>query len=157
MKGTHSPRRRWLIQLSGLMLGLLSRQVLAVGRKTPELTTEGTLSNSDFRHVLAKALNGQTWQPSNAIQLDVPQVAENGAIVPITLESHLPNTRRLLIFAEKNPGPLLAEFHFESGVSPWASLRVKLNESGPVLVIAESEGRFYGTQTSIKVMMGGCG
>ncbi len=107
--------------------------------------------------MVSEALHGQPWQASDAIKLEVPQLAENGAIVPVSVESLLPDTRRLLIFAEKNPAPLLAEFHFESGADRWVSLRVKLNESGPVLAIAEADGRYYGFQTTVRVMVGGCG
>lgn len=139
------------------MLGLSLRRSLGAGVKTPSSEGGQSPPSTDFNQVITQALNRQTWQPTDAIQLDVPQLAENGAIVPLTIESHLPDTRRLLIFAEKNPGPLLAEFHFEPGVSPWASLRVKLNESGPVLLIAESEGQYYGTETTVKVLLGGCG
>lgn len=152
-----SSRRAWLAQVSALMLGLIVRQSPGAGLKTPSAKGGKSRPSTDFNQVISKALNGQTWQPSDAIHLDAPQLAENGAIVPLTIESRLPDTRRLLIFAEKNPGPLLAEFHFEPGASPWASLRVKLNESGPVLLIAESEGRFYGTETTVRVMLGGCG
>lgn len=78
-------------------------------------------------------------------------------MVPITIESLLPDTRRILIFAEKNPAPLLAEFWFEPGADPWVSLRLKLNETGPVLVITEAGGRFYGVTADVRVMVGGCG
>jgi sulfur-oxidizing protein SoxY len=110
-----------------------------------------------FHRVLSGALGGRSWIASEAISLEVPPLAENGAIVPITVESRLPSTTRILIFAERNPGPLLAQFHFEPNTDAWVSLRIKLNETGPVLAIAESEGRFYGTQQQVKVMAGGCG
>ena len=51
----------------------------------------------------------------------------------------------------------LAEFLLEPGADPWVSVRVKLNETGPVLAIAESAGHYYGVQTSVRVMVGGCG
>jgi len=139
------------------VLGLSVRQSQGAGLKTSSAGGGKSQPSTDFNQMITKALNGQSWQPSDAIHLDVPQLAENGAIVPLTIESQLPDTRRLLIFAEKNPGPLLAEFHFEPGANPWASLRVKLNETGPVLLIAESEGQYYGTKTTVKVMLGGCG
>ncbi|MGZ8216571.1 thiosulfate oxidation carrier protein SoxY [Methylomagnum sp.] len=110
-----------------------------------------------FERVLAEALNGQPWAESESVLFEVPQQAENGAIVPVTVESRLPNTSRILIFAEKNPGPLLAQFRFEPGAEAWVSLRLKLNETGPVLAVAESEGRFYGVKKMVRVMMGGCG
>lgn len=111
----------------------------------------------DFPGVLASALRGESWQPSDAILVEIPQNAENGAIVPITVESQLPDTRRILILAEKNPGPLLAELRFNLNADPWVALRVRLNETGPVLIIAEAGGRFYGRQVQVQVMVGGCG
>ena len=115
------------------------------------------LAPGDFRQVLATALAGKSWQDSESVRLQVPQIAENGAIVPITVESQLPNTSRILVFAEQNPGPLIAEFMFEPGADAWMSLRIKLNESGRVLAISESEGKFHGAQADVRVMTGGCG
>lgn len=110
-----------------------------------------------LRQALAVALAGKTWAESGAVILEIPQLAENGAIVPVTVQSRLPNTGRILIFAEKNPNPLLAQFRFEPGTEPWVSLRLKLNDTGPVLAIAESEGAFFGAQKWVRVMVGGCG
>ena len=112
---------------------------------------------SAFRIALDEALQGRSWAESDALTLKIPPIAENGAIVPATVESRLPNTKRIFIFAEKNPGPLLARFRFEPGTDGWVSLRLKLNESGPVLAIAESNGKFFGTQKRVRVMVGGCG
>ncbi len=151
------PRRRALgliLQaLAGLLAGFAHGPVWAARRPAKVAPPPA----SSFQRALATALNGQPWQPSDALRMDIPQLAENGAIVPVTVESLLPDTRRLLIFAEHNPGPLLAEFHFEPGADPWISLRLKLNATGPVLAIAEAGGQFYGAQTVVKVMIGGCG
>ncbi|MDD1649204.1 MAG: hypothetical protein LUO80_02255 [Methylococcaceae bacterium] len=111
----------------------------------------------DIDQALALVLGGRAWLPNDAVRMEIPQLAENGAIVPITVESRLPDTRRILVFAEKNPDPLLAEFHFEPGADPWVTLRLKLNETGPVLAIVESGGQFHGAKTIVKVMLGGCG
>lgn len=148
-------RRTFLTWLAGLV-------ALAAGwssglRARPKIPAEPGPEQGRFEQILAEALNGRTWIESAAVTLEVPQLAENGAIVPITVESRLPNTERILIFAEKNPGPLLAHFRFEPGTDGWVSLRIKLNETGPVLAVAESEGKFYGVQKQVKVMLGGCG
>ena len=119
--------------------------------------TDKSPAPGDFSQAIHQALKGQPWQPSDAVKLEVPQIAENGAIVPITVESLLPNTRRILIFAEKNPRPLLAQFQIEKSVDSWVSLRVKLNESGQVHALAEVDGKFYSSQIQVKVMLGGCG
>lgn len=118
----------------------------------------GVLAASDqrFANILKQALHDAPWTLSTDVILDVPQLAENGAIVPVTIESLVPETRRILVFAENNPGPLLAEFLFERNADPWVSLRLKLNESGPVLAIAEAGGHFYGVSADVRVMVGGC-
>ena len=153
------PSRRRFLAVCGALLAAASpvNGVNALARARLSPRSDPSVNPGDFQQVVSEALHGQPWQASDAIKLEVPQLAENGAIVPVSVESLLPDTRRLLIFAEKNPAPLLAEFHFESGADRWVSLRVKLNESGPVLAIAEADGRYYGFQTTVRVMVGGCG
>ncbi|WP_221063643.1 thiosulfate oxidation carrier protein SoxY [Methylomagnum ishizawai] len=131
---------------------------LAVGRAARSAPAgAGGPPSGAFQAALAAALGGRDWTESPAVGLEVPSLAENGAIVPVTVESRLPDTTRLFIFAENNPGPLLARFDFEPGTDGYASLRVKLNASGPVLAIAEAGGRFYGASRQVRVMVGGCG
>lgn len=146
----HPDRRRSLRTLLALSFGLAwpFRGGAAAG--------SGAGRREPFEQALASALGDAPWVESDRIRIEVPELAENGAIVPITVASSLPATRRILIFAARNPGPLLAEFHFEESAEPWVSLRLKLNESGPVLAIAESGGRYYGHRQYVKVMVGGC-
>jgi sulfur-oxidizing protein SoxY len=146
-------RRGFLRRLAGWVVGAsLWRPAFAQPKASVPAPEPDAL-----RKALAEALHGQDWTQSDRISLEVPQMAENGAIVPVTVESHLPDTQSILLFAERNPGPLLARFDFEPGADGWVSLRVKLNESGPMLAIAESRGRFYGTVRQVRVMVGGCG
>jgi len=145
--------------LCGALMAWLGQSgtVWATSRRSPDVPPDKPPSSGNFPKALSQALRGQPWQASEGIRFEVPQLAENGAIVPIAVESLLPNTRRILVFAEKNPGPLLAEFHFEPGADARVSLRVKLNETGSVLAVSESEGHYYGMQTAVRVMVGGCG
>jgi sulfur-oxidizing protein SoxY len=153
--GKAPSRRGFLKFMAGLAaLAGVGRPVFGAAKAKP---TEPKIEPGDFRQALDEALNGQSWTASSEITLEVPQLAENGAIVPITVESRLPNTERILIFAEKNPAPLLAQFRFAPEADGWVSLRIKLNETGPVMAIAESGGKFYGTEKQVKVMVGGCG
>lgn len=110
-----------------------------------------------FSRLLSDMLAGASWAETDRIAFEVPELAENGAIVPISVDSRLPNTSRMLIFVEKNPTPLAAQIRFEPGTDGFASLRVKMNETSAILVIAESEGKFFGTQKTVRVMIGGCG
>jgi sulfur-oxidizing protein SoxY len=128
--------------------------VPVVGAAKSRITQRG---EEGFGRLVADLLAGASWTETERIALEVPDLAENGAIVPISVESRLPNTSRLLIFVEKNPTPLAAQIRFQSGTDGFASLRLKMNETSFVLVIAESEGKFFGTQKLVKVMVGGCG
>jgi sulfur-oxidizing protein SoxY len=94
---------------------------------------------------------------TDRIDIQLPEVASNGAMIPVVAESLLPDTDYLAFLADKNPLPLLAEFDFAPGAQAYASIRVKLRESSDVRVIARSGGRFYVASRPVKVTIGGCG
>jgi len=120
----------------------------------------GLLMLSPFRSRLAGAagnLTERNWTPDPRLIVDIPASAENGAMVPLHVESHIPDTRELLIFVEPNPNPQAARFEFLPGCLPRVSLRIRINESGPVRVIARTPSADYGVRRMVKVMQGGCG
>lgn len=136
---------------------LLSLPVVTVRAAPVAVPGDGVAASEGFARVLAEALGGHSWTPSDRVTLAVPPLAEDGAIVPVTVVSSLPDTSRIFIFAERNPGPLLARFRFAHGADGYVSVRLKLNESGPVLAIAEAGGRYFGVRRDVRVMKGGCG
>jgi sulfur-oxidizing protein SoxY len=93
---------------------------------------------------------------SSGVILDVPAVAENGALVPVGLNSERPVLSYYLV-AQGNPGPLLAEFHLAASVRPRISLRVKLNQSGPVELFAKTKDGWHYSVKDVRVAIGGCG
>ena len=94
---------------------------------------------------------------SGDIAIEAPQIAENGAVVPIEIFSKLPNTKSIAVVIEKNPFPLAARFDYAEGAVPYVKVNVKLGESSFVRVIAEAGGRFYTASKEVKVTIGGCG
>jgi sulfur-oxidizing protein SoxY len=94
---------------------------------------------------------------SKDILIDAPQIAENGAVVPIEITSNIANTRSIAVVIEKNPFPLAAKFDFGEGALPFVKLNAKLGESSFVRVVAEAGGRFYTAAREVKVTIGGCG
>jgi len=94
---------------------------------------------------------------SKDIAIDAPQIAENGAVVPIEITSNLPNTKSISVVIEKNPFPLAAKFEFGEGALPYVKVNVKMGESSFVRVVAEAGGRFYTASKEVKVTIGGCG
>ena len=95
--------------------------------------------------------------PSKDIVIEAPQIAENGAVVPIEVSSPIPGTTALVVLIEKNPFPLAARFDFKDGALPFVKINVKMGETSDVRVLAEAAGRHYVATKEIKVTIGGCG
>ncbi|MFO1204180.1 MAG: thiosulfate oxidation carrier protein SoxY [Burkholderiales bacterium] len=91
------------------------------------------------------------------ILVKAPDIAENGAIVPIEVISRIPNTRFIAIVADKNPFPLIAIFEFRDGAEGFVSTRVKLGETTFVRAIVKADDRVYSARREVKVTIGGCG
>ncbi len=95
---------------------------------------------------------------TDKIHLKLPRVAENGAIVPLTITSSLPDIQKISVLVEKNPKPLSAQFQLSPLVDPTLSLRLKMAKSSAVIVIAETrDGQLFRNQKTVKVTIGGCG
>ena len=95
--------------------------------------------------------------PSTEVHIDGPQIAENGAVVPIEVSSAVPGTSALIVMIEKNPFPLTARFDFKEGALPYVKLNVKMGETSDVRVLAEALGKYYSATHEVKVTIGGCG
>ena len=95
---------------------------------------------------------------TDQIEVKVPQIAENGTIVPIEIYSGIPETENIYIFVSKNPSPLTASFFFSANTLPFLSTRIKMRESSDILVVIKTKkNTFHGTQINVKVTIGGCG
>lgn len=86
-----------------------------------------------------------------------PEVAENGAAVPVEVISRLPNTTRLSLLVDKNPFPLAAQFSFSGNAVARFQAKLKMAESSRVRVVAVAAGKQYTAFREIKVTVGGCG
>lgn len=104
-----------------------------------------------------KVLGAPGAEASNAIVIEAPQIAENGAVVPIEITSKIPNTTSIAVLVEKNPYPLVAKFDFTEGALPFVKLNAKMGETSDVRVVATAGGKHYAATKEIKVTIGGCG
>ena len=104
-----------------------------------------------------RALGVAGAEDTNAIDIRAPDIAENGAVVPIDITSNIPGTTAISVFIEKNPFPYTGTFDFSQGAVPYVHLRVKIGESSPVRVVATAGGKHYTTAKEVKVTIGGCG
>ncbi len=105
-----------------------------------------------------KGLNVAAPAETKDIAIKAPDIAENGAVVPIEIQSNIPGTRSIAVLIEKNPFPYAGSFDVSQGAMPFVALRVKIGESSNVrVVVAAADGRFYTAAKEVKVTIGGCG
>jgi sulfur-oxidizing protein SoxY len=104
-----------------------------------------------------KALGGSGSTESAQIQITAPDIAENGAVVPITIESAIARTQAIAILIEKNPNTLSANFEIPDGTDPFVTTRVKMAETSNIYAVVRADGRYFHAVKEIKVTLGGCG
>jgi len=104
-----------------------------------------------------KALGGTGSTPSAEIRITAPDIAENGAVVPVSVESGVADTEAIAIMIEKNPNMLSANFEIPAGTDPFVTTRVKMAETSNVYAVVKAGGRFFHAVKEIKVTIGGCG
>jgi len=151
-------RRQILTRAGGT--GVLAAAFAAGVLRPGDLLAAGWNKDAFGSKTLADALKNlgaASAADSKDILIEAPQIAENGAVVPIEITSNLPNTRSLVVLIEKNPFPLAAKFDFLEGAVPFVKVNVKMGESSNVRVVAEAGGKHYVAVKEVKVTIGGCG
>ena len=107
---------------------------------------------------VVKALGGSAPAQSKDIAfVQTPDIAENGAVVPIGVTSAVPKTESIAILVEKNPNALAAVFDLPAGTEPTVSTRVKMGQSSNIHALVKADGKFYVATKEVKVTLGGCG
>jgi sulfur-oxidizing protein SoxY len=105
-----------------------------------------------------KALSGGAPAQSKDIAfVATPDIAENGAVVPVGVTSSIPKTESIAILIEKNPNMLAAQFDIPAGTEPAITTRVKMGQSSNVYALVKADGKYYVASKEIKVTLGGCG
>ncbi len=105
-----------------------------------------------------KALYGGDAPAESAdVVLDAPDIAENGAVVPVTVSTSLANVESMSIFIESNPSPLAAQFIIPEGTKADVSTRVRMGKTTNVTAVVKADGKLYSATKEVKVTIGGCG
>lgn len=136
--------------------GLLPRLAAAVTSPLAATDTRKPFQAMTLDEVV-KSLGGTTATKSTDIALQAPPIAENGAVVPVVIESKLPNTKMIAIVSEKNPHALSASFGFPDGTEPYVMTRVKIAETSNLYALVQTDKGFFYTEQLVKVTLGGCG
>jgi sulfur-oxidizing protein SoxY len=101
--------------------------------------------------------SGMTESAQVRFMNPTPDIAENGAVVPVTVSSNLPKTQSISILVPKNPNVVIAEFDVMEGMDPFVSTRMKMGETSDVIALVKADGKYYFAKKEIKVTIGGCG
>jgi sulfur-oxidizing protein SoxY len=104
-----------------------------------------------------KALYGKTAEPSDKVKLDAPEIAENGAVVPISVTTTLDKVSSISFLVAENPNALAATYKIPEGTVPSVANRLKMAKTTKLVAIVEADGKLYSAVKEVKVTVGGCG
>ena len=106
---------------------------------------------------LGKLFGGKAVEESDRISFQIPEIAENGAVVPVSISTDLPDVKAISIVVDNNPNPLVARFVIGPDAVADVSARIKMGTSSRVRAFVETRDRIYSTGREVKVTIGGCG
>ncbi|MCP3669427.1 MAG: thiosulfate oxidation carrier protein SoxY [Gammaproteobacteria bacterium] len=141
------------VSAMGVLVGtgmLMPKEALAAWPKE-------AFQNKDASAAMKALLGTDQFASSADLKLKAPEIAENGAVVPLQVETSIAGVETITLVAVNNPLPLVANFRMSENTIPYASTRIKMGESGDVIAIVKAGGKLYSTKQGVKVTVGGCG
>ena len=152
-------RREWMQSGGGVALLTL---LAAAGWVKPARAQAAAWNSAAFEshseHDALKALGGGEPMPSKDIVFfQTPEIAENGAVVPIGVTSNIAKTESIAILIEKNPNVLAAVFDIPSGTEATIATRVKMAQTSNIHALVRADGKYFLATKEVKVTLGGCG
>jgi sulfur-oxidizing protein SoxY len=117
---------------------------------------EDAFKQKDSKEAI-RLLYGRTAEPSDKIKLDAPEIAENGAVVPISVSTSLADVTSIAFVVPENPNVLAAYYKIPQGTMPNVANRLKMAKTSNVTVIVEAGGKLFSASKEVKVTVGGCG
>jgi sulfur-oxidizing protein SoxY len=151
--------RRTLLKGAGASSALAAALAAGVLKPTQVWAAEWNKAAFDAKDLdgALKGIGAAGAAESKDVTIKAPDIAENGAVVPIEIASTVPNTQQISVFIDKNPLPLAASFDFANGAQPSVAVRLKMGQTSNIRVVAKADGKFYSATKEVKVTVGGCG
>jgi len=152
-------KRRQFLKLTGsagVLTAAVSAGLLRSGNAEADTWNKAGFESKAVADI-QKSLGATSLTESADITITAPDIAENGAIVPVAVTSKIPNTESISIIAENNPFPLAASFGIAGGGDGYVSTRIKMGKTSNVRAIVKAGGKFYTAVKEVKVTVGGCG
>ena len=111
----------------------------------------------DVNSALSAAMGSDQHSASGDIKLKAPDIAENGAVVPVTVSAGMGNIDAISIIATGNAQPLTSTYALTAACEPFVSTRIKMGKTANVIAVVKADGKLYSTTKEVKVTIGGCG
>ena len=149
--------RRLILQGAGAvaLVGLGNLPFPALAAATDKYPEEAFKAKSEADAI--KALYGKSPEPSDKVKMDAPEIAENGAVVPISVTTTLADVTSIAFLVSENPVALVASYKIPAGTMPNVANRIKMAKTSNVIVVVEAGGKLYSASKEVKVTVGGCG
>lgn len=153
-----SATRRLILQGAGAvaLVGLGNLPFLPAALAANDKYPEGAFKAKSEADAI-KALYGKSPEPSDKVKMDAPEIAENGAVVPIAVSTTLPDVTSISFLVSENPVALVASYKILPGTLPNVANRIKMAKTSNVIVVVEAGGKLYSANKEVKVTVGGCG
>ena len=145
--------RRFFLRSGVALAALAALPRVLLAAAWPDKAFSSTVAGE----AMAELLGTDQTVPSDQITLKLPVIAENGAVVPVTISTSLENVESISIIVEKNPRPLAATVEILPGTLPEFSSRIKMRETSEVMVAVKTDTGVFTTAKEVKVTIGGCG
>lgn len=146
--------------MKGTLAGATVGVAVSAGLLTPRVVLaewpKAAFESKNVADALSTLVGGDTSEASEEITVKAPDIAENGAVVPVTISTTLA-AESITILAEKNPSPLVASFDLGANNEGYVSTRIKMGKTSPVIAVVKSGGKLYSARKEVKVTIGGCG
>ena len=147
--------------LKGTMAASATGLAISAGLLTPKAVLaawpKAAFEAKDVDAALAASQGSSNTSESKKIKLKAPDIAENGAVVPITITSGISGTETISVLVTKNAQPLTATFNLGSSTEGYISTRIKMGKTSDVIAVVKAGGKLYSTKKQVKVTIGGCG
>jgi sulfur-oxidizing protein SoxY len=118
---------------------------------------EAAFKATDTAAALKDLLGSDATETSDKVMIKAPDIAENGAVVPVTVESDIEGAKSIAIIASGNGTPLIASFDLGESAVPFVSTRIKMAKTADVVAVVQTEAGLFSAAKPVKVTIGGCG
>jgi len=147
--------------LKGTVASGMVGMAVSAGLLTPRVVLaawpESSFAAKNVPDALKALLGSSDIPASSDIKIKAPDIAENGAVVPITISTSMSGVESITVMVEKNPQPLACNFNLASNTEGFVSTRVKMGKTSDLIAVVKAGGKLHSAKKTVKVTIGGCG